>query len=145
MEFVRTPYYLIEPQRHREHRASFVFARSGDDDRAKERSPSGRFFRFNVDLKTAGVLAERAAAEGGGSFPWPPSPGQGKIHLLCVLCVSVVNFLAMPYALRLEPHASYKSFGCFKSSNALSYAARYRKPCRRYFQMARIFSTSRSG
>ena len=34
----------------------------------------------------------RAFAGGGGSFPWPSSPGQGKITLLCVLCASVVNF-----------------------------------------------------
>ena len=147
---------LIEPQRHRKHRANFIFVRSGDDDRTKERSPSGRFFRFNVDLETAHVFAERASAEGGGSFPWPPSPGQGKIHLLCVLGVSVVNHPALslaPFSLCLRlavsprrtpmPHAPHNNLGCFKSSNALSYAARYRKPCSKYFQMARIFSTSR--
>ena len=37
-----------------------------------------------------------ASAEGGGTFPWPSSPGQGKITLLCVLCVSVVE-LFQPY------------------------------------------------
>jgi hypothetical protein len=33
----------------------------------------------------------RASATGGGSFPWPSSPGQGKNNILCVLCASVVN------------------------------------------------------
>ncbi|MGD8705563.1 MAG: hypothetical protein PVI84_08625, partial [Syntrophobacterales bacterium] len=36
----------------------------------------------------------RAFAAGGGSFPWPSSPGQGKNNILCVLCASVVNFLS---------------------------------------------------
>jgi hypothetical protein len=40
----------------------------------------------------------RASAEGGGSFPWPSSPGQGKISVLCDLCVSVVqNLLAFNF------------------------------------------------
>ena len=39
---------------------------------------------------------ESAPAEGGGTFPWPSSPGQGKIHLLCDLCVSVVNSSTSP-------------------------------------------------
>jgi hypothetical protein len=34
---------------------------------------------------------QRAFAAGGGSFPWPSSPGQGKNNILCVLCASVVN------------------------------------------------------
>ena len=33
----------------------------------------------------------RAFSASGGSFPWPSSPGQGKINFLCVLCASVVN------------------------------------------------------
>jgi len=47
----------------------------------------------------------RAFAGGGGSFPWPSSPGQGKITLLCVLCASVVNLqsgLLRPGIFKLE-------------------------------------------
>ncbi len=38
---------VCSPQRHGEHKGNFIFARSGDGDRAKELSPSGRFFVYS--------------------------------------------------------------------------------------------------
>ena len=46
----------------------------------------------------------RAFAEGGGSFPWPSSPGQGKNNILSVLCASVVNLRSG--FLRPRPHGA---------------------------------------
>jgi hypothetical protein len=82
---------IDSPQRHREHRANFISARSGDGDRAEELSPLGNLL-LALDPKMAVSLeAKSLSPSGDGFFPWPSSPGQGKHNILCGLCVSVVK------------------------------------------------------
>ena len=74
-----------------------------------------------VSLQTATVpramfCSRRSSAEGGGTFPWPSSPGQGKNHLLCDLCVSVVE-LFQPYYLLLPNSAAGLQAGKSRGSN----------------------------
>ena len=78
MDLARAPYYLIEPQRHREHRANFVFARSGDDDRAKELSPPGRFFETNDRITIVGVGLKELPPKAEALFPGRRLPAREK-------------------------------------------------------------------
>ena len=98
LKFRKTPMHLtpqvtdngtiFSPQRHGEHRGNFIFARSGDGDRAKEVTLRARPSK-RVVLCRGLETCHRAFAEGEGSFPWPSSPGQGKKSLSSVASVSL--------------------------------------------------------
>ncbi len=64
------------------------FARSGDDDRAKELSPSGKFLRINVDLETVGVLLKELPPKAEALFPGRRLPAREK-NTLSVSSVSL--------------------------------------------------------
>ncbi|MGD8255658.1 MAG: hypothetical protein PVF48_14775, partial [Syntrophobacterales bacterium] len=83
---------IHSPQRHREHRANTLFARSGDGDRAKELSPAGI-----VLVQTMLILAPDLylypgySGEAGCFFSLAAFSRPGKNHFLCDLRVSVVQ------------------------------------------------------
>jgi len=78
MVLASVPYCSIEPQRHREHRANFVLARSGDDDRAKELSPPGRFFGTNDRITIVGVGLKELPPKAEALFPGRRLPAREK-------------------------------------------------------------------
>jgi hypothetical protein len=63
--------------------------------RREESSPPGRVLRSTSRASVVRGLLVELPPKARGSFPWPSSPGQGKISLLCVLSASVVNSLIM--------------------------------------------------
>jgi hypothetical protein len=71
---------------------NFIFCPIGRRRSGKRTQPFGQVLENQLGSGNIWCSAKGASAEGGGSFPWPPSPGQGKNHPLCVLCVSVVHF-----------------------------------------------------
>jgi hypothetical protein len=88
---------------------NFLFARSASGSESlrlgEEMTIGQKIAALRARSSNRGVLCrgleiyQRAFAEGGDSFPWPSSPGQGKKSLSSV--ASVVNCFQRPAQLRL--------------------------------------------
>jgi hypothetical protein len=89
---VAHPLLLLLTTEARRAQRNFIFCPIGRRRSGKRTQPFGQVLENQLGSGNIWCSAKGASAEGGGSFPWPPSPGQGKNHPLCVLCVSVVHF-----------------------------------------------------
>jgi hypothetical protein len=78
---VAHPLLLLLTTEARRAQRNFIFCRSGDDDRAKEHSPSGRFLRINLDLETFGVLLKELPPKAEALFPGRRLPAGEKTTL----------------------------------------------------------------
>ena len=89
---VAHPLLLLLTKEARRAQRNFIFYPIGRRRSGKRTQPFGQVLENQLGSGNSWCSAKGASAEGGGSFLWPPSPGQGKKHPLCVLCVSVVHF-----------------------------------------------------
>ncbi|MDH3774989.1 MAG: hypothetical protein OET42_11745, partial [Deltaproteobacteria bacterium] len=74
-------------QRHREHRDNFIFARSGDGDRAKEHNPPCRLLATNIVYQAVGICQPEVPPKAVALFSGRRLPAREK-YLSSVSSVS---------------------------------------------------------